>query len=360
MVIVREMFGIIFDNRTSTEGRVQVKKGLLSLANWNNNQSIRGNSNLDIEKGKVIIRYWRLDLANTCDPGRCAQDGRITGYKNAKFDKKINVEGGNPNNAQNDIINNVVFTWDAANNQTILTAIHPVQPSPALDAIVSMGDVTLEWNNWDPNKPGDQIVVDIWLGTEPNKLSPNYTKVVSGLNVTGQARSSVILNVPAAGTYYWQVDTNNGVEQEDDIFTFEATDNLPPAVDAGPGFITWVGQPVQLNAAVTDENTPVLSWTSAPAANASFSNAAVEDPTAVFAAVGTYTLTLTADDGFNPPVSDTLIVNVYGDACEAARTGTNNRPATDIVVDCVIDLEDFAQIASNWLLDYALAAPVNN
>ena len=51
-----------------------VKDGLLHLMNWNNNQSIRGNNmNMNIEKGTVIIRYWRLDLVNSCDPGICAR-----------------------------------------------------------------------------------------------------------------------------------------------------------------------------------------------------------------------------------------------------------------------------------------------
>ena len=291
-----------------------------------------------------------------------AQDGRITGYKNANFDKKINVEGGAVNNAQNDIINNVKFTWDAANNQTVLTAIHPVQPEPYFDETLQIGDVTLEWNNWDPSKVGDSVLVDVWFGTDPNKLGASYTKVVAGADVTGLARSSFVVNAPLVGTYYWQVDTSNGAStvQEGDVFSFNATNDLPPVVDAGLGFITWIGEPVSLNATVSDEASPTLTWTSVPAENVTFSDTGVEDPTVTFAATGTFTLTLTANDGFNTPVSDTTVVTVYADACSAARDGTNNRPATDILVDCTIDINDFAELAADWLIDYALTAPVNN
>lgn len=364
-VICHEMFGMNFDGKATTKGYCNVKDGLLHLMNWNNTQSIRGrseNMNMDIEKGTVIIRYWRLDLVNACDPGICAQDGRITGYKNANFDKKINVEGGAANNAQNDIINNVKFSWDAANNQTILTAIHPVQPEPYFDETLQIGDVTLEWNNWDPNHAEASVLVDVWFGTEPNKLGTSFTKVVSGADVTGMARSSFVVNAPLVGTYYWQVDTYNGASEvhEGDVFSFNATNDLPPVVDAGSGYITWIGEPVTMNATVTDEASPALTWTSAPIENVTFSDAGIEDSSVTFAATGTYTLTLTANDGFNPAVSDTVLVTVYADACSAARDGTNNRPATDILVDCIIDINDFAELASQWLVDYALTVPVTN
>jgi len=364
-VTCNQMFGMNFDGKTTTTGYVELNDGILHLMNWHDQQSIRGNQmNIDIEKGSLIIRYWRLQdrTGFVCDPAVCARDGRITGYKDATFDKKINFESGPVDNVQNDIINNVKFTWDAANNQTVITAIHPVQPVPYLDEALQIGDVTLEWNNWDPNKVGDSVLVDVWFGTEPNKLGSSYTKVLAGADVTGLARSSFVVNASLVGTYYWQVDTYNGASEvhEGDVFSFEATNDLPPVVDAGLGFITWIGQPVSLNATVTDEASPTLTWTSEPAANVTFSDAGIEDTTATFGAMGTYTLTLTANDGFNAPVSDTTVVTVYADACSAARDGTNNRPATDILVDCTIDINDFAELAADWLVDYALAAPINN
>jgi len=71
------------------------------------------------------------------------------------------------------------------------------------------------------------------------------------------------------------------------------------------------------------------------------------------------TLTLTVNDGENPPVTDTMTIDVYDDACEATRLGmslaANN--ATDINGDCKTSLEDLAEIAARWLNDTGLAEP---
>lgn len=360
-VVVNQMFGINFDGKTTASGYCDVKDGLLHLMNYNNNQSIRGtaaNANMNIDKGTVIIRYWRLDQVNACDPAVCAQDGRLTGFKNANFDKKINVEGGDVNNAQNDIINNVKFTWDAANNQTIITAVHPMQPVPYLDEVLPVGEMPFAWNNWDPNEAGDSVLVDIWLGTDPNKTNGAYTKVVSAMDVTGEASSSVLINVPTAGTYYWQVDTYNGADEmkEGDVFSFQATDNLPPVVDAGNGFISWVGDTIQLDATVTDENTPTVTW-SATDPSVTFVDSSVLDAQVSASAVGTYTLTLSVDDGFNAPVTATTIIQVEADSCAAAHAAGSDYVG-DIVDDCVINLDDFAVMALDWLTDYNLTDEV--
>lgn len=337
---VQQMFGLNWDNQANSYAQCTVKSGTLKLAQFVS-QSIRANSNLDIETGKVVMSGDRTGAVNPM-----VADGRITAFKTAKFDKPGTV---------------TVFR-NFSTDTTDLTAIHPVQPAPYLDETIQIGDITLEWNNWDPNRVGDSVLVDVWFGTDPNKLGTSYTKVVAGADVTGLARSSFVVNAPLVGTYYWQVDTSNGAStvQEGDVFSFEATNDLPPVVDAGLGFISWIGEPVSLNATVTDEAMPTLTWTSEPAENVSFSDAGVEDPTVTFAATGTYTLTLTANDGFNAPVSDTTVVTVYADACSAARDGTNNRPATDILVDCTVDINDFAELAADWLIDYALTAPINN
>jgi hypothetical protein len=125
-------------------------------------------------------------------------------------------------------------------------------------------------------------------------------------------------------------------------------------VEAGTGFITWIGEPVLLDASVSGGASPTLTWTYSPMdGKVTFSNASVEDPTVTFAATGTYTLTLSTNYGFH----DTTTVHVYANACLAARDGMKNRPATDLVADCIIDLKDLAEIAENWMEDYALTAP---
>jgi hypothetical protein len=104
------------------------------------------------------------------------------------------------------------------------------------------------------------------------------------------------------------------------------------------------------------------SWSANPAAGVSFSpSAAVEAPVvSVDNAAGAVTLTLTVQDEFNPAVSDTVVINVYGDACSAAAEGaglTAQNPE-DLYFDCQINLQDFARLAAKWLEEYALLHPI--
>jgi hypothetical protein len=131
------------------------------------------------------------------------------------------------------------------------TGAHNMRPLPAIGAVVEVGDVELSWNNIvEPNHLGASVIVDVWFGTEPNKLSSNYTKVLSNLDVTGVVRSNVIVNASEVGTYYWQVDSDNGDADpnkiESTVFTFSTTNDASPVVDAGVNMITWINEPVQL------------------------------------------------------------------------------------------------------------------
>jgi hypothetical protein len=77
-------------------------------------------------------------------------------------------------------------------------------PSPENGATVPAGNVELSWTNRPPNV-GSDVWVDVWFGTDPNKLNPfaDYTKVVDA----GENTTSVTVDASAIGTFYWQVDT---------------------------------------------------------------------------------------------------------------------------------------------------------
>ncbi|UCG49340.1 MAG: hypothetical protein JSU94_08400, partial [Phycisphaerales bacterium] len=60
-----------------------------------------------------------------------------------------------------------------------------------------------------------------------------------------------------------------------------------------------------------------------------------------------------------PPVKDTMTVDVYDDSCLAAMDlGLAVIDPTDIDGDCITNFTDFALMAVTWLDDYALTEPV--
>jgi len=92
----------------------------------------------------------------------------------------------------------------------------------------------------------------------------------------------------------------------------EVHSDAPPTVGAGGPYSGVEGSPVPLNGSVTDPDSPGAThkWSVVPGANADAgSSCSFADPTDLSTNVkctddGTFTLTLTADDGVNPPVSD--------------------------------------------------------
>ncbi len=101
-----------------------------------------------------------------------------------------------------------------------LDAVDPMHPSPDNGETVPAGNVELSWTNLAPNV-GDIVYVDVWFGTDPESL----TQVVDG----GPNTTSVTVNAPVAGTYYWRVDSYldgspTGDPIEGAVFTFYVTD----------------------------------------------------------------------------------------------------------------------------------------
>jgi hypothetical protein len=267
-------------------------------------------------------------------------------------------------------------TFDGA-TRTFVRAIHPMVPSPAYGSTVLVpvgptAPVNLSWTNMDPNLPGDPVYVDVWFGTDPNKLNP----LVYQQKLTKSLLTTVQVNAPAVGgitKYYWQVDSYiygspTGTPIIGDVFEFSANDDTPPTVVIDtPDTVTWANKPVQLNATVTDAGTSAVTyaWTSNPAGVVFTPSAAVEDPVATANPATfpvNYTLTCSVKDGFNPTVTntDTMVLEVYADACAAARDGANlglTHQADLVAPFCKIDLADLAVIALDWTTDYTILVP---
>jgi hypothetical protein len=72
-------------------------------------------------------------------------------------------------------------------------------------------------------------------------------------------------------------------------------------------------------------------------------------------------MTLAVNDAgrLDPPVIDSMTIEVYDDACLAAMAaGPVEYDKTDIDGNCITAFPDFAVMAAAWLNDYALTGPV--
>jgi hypothetical protein len=254
-----------------------------------------------------------------------------------------------------------------ASGKTTLTAPDPMNRNPVYTMVLP-GSRNLTWTNLAPVAPATDVWVDVWFGTDPNKLGANYTKVLTkGKNATSVTVNAPLVTEPT--TYYWQVDSycegEAGPVAEGVVTPFYVTANTPPSVVINtPRTATWINEPIQLDSTLTDDGTSVVTyqWTSDDP-NAVFTpSATVADPAvSVNWHTGPFTVKVTVDDGFNPPVSSgSIAMDCAVDACQAA-TAVINLDALhpgDIVVDCKGNLTDFAAIAGQWLTDYALTDPI--
>lgn len=105
--------------------------------------------------------------------------------------------------------------------------------------------------------------------------------------------------------------------------------NTPPTVDAGPDVTGAEGSPVALAGTVTDpDDTPTIAWSVQPgpgvdpSATCTFADTAAPSTTITCTDDGTFTVTLTADDGHGEPspVSDSATVTVTNVAPTAQIT----------------------------------------
>jgi hypothetical protein len=97
----------------------------------------------------------------------------------------------------------------------------------------------------------------------------------------------------------------------------EAPDNEPPLVDAGGDVSGDEGSPIALDGSATDpEDDPLtIAWTyelvvADPGTTCAFADASSPTTTITCNDDGVVTVTLTADDGVNPPVSDSATVTI--------------------------------------------------
>jgi hypothetical protein len=271
-----------------------------------------------------------------------------------------------------------IWTGDPPTNEMPLYALSepliigggaPRNIYPEDDSTIDIGNIDLLWENMTPNNPADPVYVDVWFGTDPIS---DFNQVVTA----DPNRTTWTVNALTEGYYYWQVvnyvygpgHINEPNAIKGDVWRFYAADDYPPSfVDAGIDMITWSGQPVSLDATVVDDGKSPLTiqWSAIPADGVVFAPSAfVVDPNVTItkdtANPSTVTLTLAVnDESYDPtPVEDTMMIDVYDNACQAAiGKGLDPIDPADFDANCITDLGDYAILAAAWLVDYTLSAP---
>jgi len=156
-----------------------------------------------------------------------------------------------------------------------------------------------------------------------------------------------------------------------------ASDPNLPEVDAGISMITWSAKAVLMVPTITpapgsDWMNLTYLWTAEPdgigdpnldvaIADADTENASVTitktAPTGD-ATVVELTLAVNNEGRLAPPVTDTMTIDVYDNACLAtAAAGLLVLDPTDFNEDCVTNFQDLVELTEAWLEDYTLTAP---
>ncbi len=263
-------------------------------------------------------------------------------------------------------------------------AVEPVEGA----AIALAATVQLEWKNILPDTKDADVYVDVWFGASPGSMS---LEVDGGTNTT-----TTSVSIPAEGKYYWAIDTYldgdpNEVDYdgnpmlhvvEGPVYAFFAVPDPNPKSVSSPDWTTWPDEDVDIGATVEDvgdsdvtvtftcEDDPnLVSFSPNPVVIAGGGGIAATTATIDYAYNDSYgsgdiEVTMTAKDELDIGLraTSTMMLNVYNDGCQAYRqnlAGAFENPEypEDIAVDCKLDLADFAEIAADWLYDYAIQVP---
>jgi hypothetical protein len=125
------------------------------------------------------------------------------------------------------------------------------------------------------------------------------------------AAAATTISCNTTGTFVATLTANDGVNPAaSDTASVTVNPDIAPTVDAGADASGNTATPIALHGAVSDpDDTPTVHW-SASDPRCSFADATQPVTTITCSVQGNYTATLTANDGFNPAVADTVPVAV--------------------------------------------------
>ncbi len=254
-------------------------------------------------------------------------------------------------------------------------------PTPVNGAKVSDQTSSVSWVNPDPNVAGGVVTCDVYLSNNypdygKDKNDPNFlnyaVKVVSNMSVnTLDLTGTSLWPLQYGDTVYWRVDTrdSSAVSAGTTVGTVWrfTVDNSAPQVNAGDPIFAWLTDgtvAVTMAPTITDDGKPsppaayTVLWEEVTEdADVVINNPTLATTTVTITRAGTFELRLTVDDSELTAV-DTVVINVYEDACAAAKGVPGYAPLTgDLNDDCEVDLIDLGLLAADWLKSTALTTP---
>jgi hypothetical protein len=257
--------------------------------------------------------------------------------------------------------------YDVRNpDKTTLTAVHPLGINPVNGQNVEVDLTTLTWNLPEPTQAGAVVTCDVYFGTELNPYSPDYDykKVISNESVESYA-----VTLEPGKIYYWKIDVfeNGELIFDAQVPSSFSTGNVVPKANAGGDITAWLidgKAEINLAGTVEDDGRPApytVKWTVTSQPEGSTveftpASADTESLSVVCDSAGDYVLELAANDSSDTG-TDTIIIHVFDNACEATKSLPNYVPLVgDLNADCRVDDLDLALLQENWLKNIELTS----
>jgi hypothetical protein len=262
-----------------------------------------------------------------------------------------------------------VFTgWGGT---TQITSANPLNAPASGSGYTLSADVY--WN-------GRPIYLD--LTVDGVVLPPTTASDPPGVNAWAVISRTYASSIPAGelkilfGTIDGPGETGTRATLDNITLNVAKVDPTLPDVDAGIDMISWSGQAVTMDPNVVNNDTEPQGelsylWTAEPngigdpnldvaITGADTENASVTiTKTALTGDATVVTMTLAVTLEGEDPVTDSMTIDVYDDACVAALDlGLTTIDTTDLDENCITAFPDFAVMAATWLDDYALTEAV--
>ncbi|HSF16332.1 MAG TPA: PKD domain-containing protein [Vicinamibacteria bacterium] len=166
-----------------------------------------------------------------------------------------------------------------------------------------------------------------------------------GIEPPGPDGEFIVTNLSDPGTPPITVTAGGVTTTLDPGETIALSSNDPPVVDAGGPYSGNEGTGISLNGLASDSDGDPLSliWAVSSPSLCSFSDATVLNPTLTCNDNGNYTVTLTAEDGVNPPVSfdaNVTVANVAPNIALAGAASVDEGSAFTLSLGAVLDPGD--------------------